>query len=201
MNAASVACATFAPGLTWGADYNLPTTYTMQYLFNIQRAGQLDHLEVGYKGNESRNVNYLVNPGRPLPGNTPFDIRVPYPEWGTAVSSTLKGTASRTITPFSAKQTALRGAFDVDVELHVVEGSGDGSAIRGTLDFTSDESRCRACDYGTRGSMFPAVCGSALYTLPFGKGQPMLNGGGVVDHMVGRMASQHHYYHPERDRH
>ena len=27
----------FAPGLTWGADYNLPTTYTMQYLFNVQR--------------------------------------------------------------------------------------------------------------------------------------------------------------------
>ena len=75
----------FAPGLTWGADYNLPTTYTMQYLFNIQRAlGQNSTLEVGYTGNQSRKVAYLGNANAPLPqtvaGQT-FDSREPYPEW------------------------------------------------------------------------------------------------------------------------
>jgi len=28
----------FAPGLTWGADSNMPTSYTMSYLLNVQRS-------------------------------------------------------------------------------------------------------------------------------------------------------------------
>ena len=61
----------FAPGLTWGADYNLRNTYTMQYLFNVQRTlGSNSTLEVGYTGNQSRKVAYLVNANAPLPGIT-----------------------------------------------------------------------------------------------------------------------------------
>src|SRR6476619_3045358 len=42
----------FTPGLTWGADSNLRTTYSMTYLFNIQRMlGRNSTLEVGYTGN------------------------------------------------------------------------------------------------------------------------------------------------------
>ena len=40
-----------APGLTWGADNNLRTTYSLQYLLNVQRSlGQNSVLEVGYTG-------------------------------------------------------------------------------------------------------------------------------------------------------
>ena len=51
---ASALPARFTPGLTWGADYNLATSYVLQYLFNIQRAiGKNSTVEVGYTG-ESR---------------------------------------------------------------------------------------------------------------------------------------------------
>ena len=60
----------------------LVTTYTMQYLLNVQRTlGSNSTLEVGYTGNQSRKVNYLVNANAPVPGITPFDARKPYPEW------------------------------------------------------------------------------------------------------------------------
>src|SRR5436305_1023433 len=48
---------------------NLPTTYTMQYLFNLQR--QLSGntvLEVGYDGNQSRHLGGLQNLNAPIPG-------------------------------------------------------------------------------------------------------------------------------------
>ncbi|MFN9892332.1 MAG: TonB-dependent receptor, partial [Acidobacteriota bacterium] len=72
----------FAPGLTWGADNNLRTTYSIQYLLNVQRTlSESSVLEVGYTGNVSRRINYLINANAPLPGITPFDAREPYPEW------------------------------------------------------------------------------------------------------------------------
>lgn len=66
----------FAPGLTWGADYNLRTTYMMQYLLNVQRSlGANSTLELGYTGNQARKVAYLVNanaPGGGQPDSRPL---------------------------------------------------------------------------------------------------------------------------------
>jgi hypothetical protein len=77
----------FAPGRTWGADYNLRTTYPMQYLFNIQRTpGQNSVFEAGYTGNVSRKVAFLINANVPLPGFTTFDSVSPIPN-GMAFSS------------------------------------------------------------------------------------------------------------------
>ena len=54
------------------------------------------------------------------------------------------------------------------------------------LDFTAQDSRCRACDYGYSTFNVPhRFVASTLYTLPFGKGQPMLNRGGVVNQLAG----------------
>ena len=67
---ASALPARFTPGLTWGADYNLATTYVLQYLFNIQRAiGRNSTFEVGYTGNQGRKLQYLINPNAALPGS------------------------------------------------------------------------------------------------------------------------------------
>ena len=69
-------------GLTWGADPNLPTTYTMQYLFNVQRVlGRSSTLEIGYSGTQSRKVDNLTNQNAPIPGITAFATRAPYPEY------------------------------------------------------------------------------------------------------------------------
>ena len=114
----------FAPGLTWGADYNLPTTYTMQYLFNVQRTlGTNSTLEVGYTGNQSRKVAYLVNANAPVPGITPFDAREPYPEWHGI--QYLVGDGIGNYNALSGKLTQRFGSrSDGDVQLHMVEGAG-----------------------------------------------------------------------------
>ena len=45
-------------GLTWGVDHILPTTYSMQYLLNVQRTfGASTTLEVGYNGSQSRHLD------------------------------------------------------------------------------------------------------------------------------------------------
>jgi hypothetical protein len=177
----------FAPGLTWGADHNLRNTYTMQYLFNIQRSlGNSSTLEAGYTGNQSRRVNYLVNANAPLPGITTFDAREPYPEWhgiqflngdGTAGYNALSGKLSQR---FGRNLTTL---FSYTWS----KALDQNSAIRGTgSDFTLENQRCRRCDHGVAGYNVPhRFVTSVLFALPFGKGQRFANGGGVVDHVIG----------------
>ena len=113
----------FAPGLTWGADYNLRNTYTMQYLFNVQRTlGSNSTLEVGYTGNQSRKVAYLVNANAPLPGITTFDAREPYPEWHGI--QFLNGDGIANYNALSGKLTQRFGDEpDDDVQLHLVESA------------------------------------------------------------------------------
>jgi hypothetical protein len=46
--------------------------------------------------------------------------------------------------------------------------------------------RCRSCDYGPSDFNIPhRFVASILYTLPFGKGQRLLNHGGIVNQVVG----------------
>ncbi len=53
---ASALPVTIPLGLTWGADHILPTTYSMQYVFNVQRTlGNSTTLEAGYNGRKAVN--------------------------------------------------------------------------------------------------------------------------------------------------
>jgi hypothetical protein len=177
----------FAPGLTWGADNNLRTTYSLQYLLNVQRSiGQNSVLEVGYTGNQSRKVAFLVNANAPLPGVTTFDSREPYPEWhgiqflrgdGIANYNALSGKFTQR---FSNRLTAM---FSYTWS----KALDENSAIRGTgSDFTLMNQRCRSCDYGYAGFDQPhRFVTSLLYNLPFGKGQPFLNSNAVLDKVIG----------------
>src|SRR5260370_38215672 len=71
-------------GLTWGANYRLPTGYSMQYVFNVQRAlGISTNMEVGFNGSESHNLANLLNASRPLPGISPTVTRMPFLGRGT----------------------------------------------------------------------------------------------------------------------
>jgi len=177
----------FAPGLTWGADHNLRTTYTMQYLLNVQRAiGQNSTLEVGYTGNQARKVAFLVNANAPVPGITAFDAREPYPEWhgiqflngsGIANYNALSGKFTQR---YSNNLTAL-------ISYTWSRALDENSAIRGTgADFTLENQRCRSCDYGPSGYNIPhRFVTSLLYTLPFGKGQRFADKGGVTNQIIG----------------
>ena len=176
----------FAPGLTWGADYNLRNTYTMQYLFNVQRAiGSNSTLEVGYTGNQSRKVAYLVNANAPIPGITTFDSREPYPEWHGI--QFLNGDGIGNYNAFSGKFTQRFSTLTTMFSYTWSKALDENSAIRGTgSDFTLENQRCRSCDYGYAGFNVPhRFVTSILYALPFGKGKRFLNQGGVLDRVVG----------------
>jgi Carboxypeptidase regulatory-like domain len=177
----------FPPGLTWGADYNLPTTYTMQYLFNVQRTlGTNSTLEVGYTGNQSRKVAYLVNANAPVPGITTFDAREPYPEWHGI--QYLVGDGIGNYNALSGKLTQRFGAALTSMFSYTWSRALDeNSAIRGTgSDFTLENQRCRSCDYGPSGFNIPhRFVSSVLYALPFGKGKQFANTGGVLNQIIG----------------
>ncbi len=177
----------FVPGLTWGADNNLRTTYTMQYLLNVQRTiGQNSTLEVGYTGNQARKVAFLVNANAPLPGITTFDSREPYPEWHGI--QFLTGTGIANYNALSGKFTQRFGTSLTTMFSYTWSRALDeNSAIRGTgADFTLENQRCRSCDYGPAGYNIPQrFVTSILYSLPFGKGQRFLNQGGVVNQVLG----------------
>ncbi len=177
----------FAPGLTWGADPNMRNTYTMQYLFNVQRTlGNNSTLEVGYTGNQSRRVNYLVNANAPLPGITAFNAREPYPEWHGIQYLVGDGTAG--YNALSGKFTQRFGSNLTTMFSYTWSKALDqNSAIRGTgSDFTLENQRCRRCDHGAAGYNIPhRFVSSLIFALPFGKGQRFANGGGIVDHVIG----------------
>jgi hypothetical protein len=184
---ASALPVTFAPGLTWGVDPDLATTYTMQYIFNVQRTlGSNSTLEVGYTGNQSRKVNYLVNANAPIPGITPFDAREPYPEWHGIQYLTGDGTAN--YNALAGKLTQRYGASLTTMFSYTWSKAMDiNSAIRGTgANFTLMNPRCRTCDYGYAAFDVPhRFVSSAIVALPFGRGQRFANTGGVLNQVIG----------------
>lgn len=177
----------FAPGLTWGADNNLRTTYSLQYLLNVQRTlSESSVLELGYTGNVSRRINYLINANAPLPGITPFDAREPYPEWHGI--QFLNGDGIGNYNAFSAKLTQrLTSRMTAMFSYTWSKALDENSAIRGTgSDFTLMNPRCRSCDYSYAGFDVPQrLVVSLLYNLPFGKGQRLLNNSALADAVVG----------------
>jgi hypothetical protein len=184
---ASALPVSFAPGLTWGVDPDLATTYTMQYIFNVQRTlGSNSTLEVGYTGNQSRKVNYLVNANAPIPGITPFDAREPYPEWHGIQYLTGDGTAN--YNALAGKLTQRYGASLTTMFSYTWSKAMDiNSAIRGTgANFTLMNPRCRTCDYGYAAFDVPhRFVSSAIVALPFGRGQRFANTGGLLNQVIG----------------
>ena len=180
---------TIPVGLTWGADHVLPTSYSMQYLVNIQRQlGNSTTFEVGYNGSESRHLAGLLNAAAPVPGTAAVVSRLPYPEFGAAGIQFLKadgvgnynGIGAKLSQRFAANLTTL-------ISYTFSKSLDDSSAIRGPgNDFVPPNARCRSCDYGISDFNIPQrFVASVLYTLPFGKGQRFLNHGGIVNQTVG----------------
>jgi hypothetical protein len=176
-------------GLTWGADYNLPTTYSMTYLLNVQRAlGHTTTVEAGYTGTLSRHTANLINAAQPLPGTSAVVTRLPYPEFGAAGIQFLKDDGIANYNGLGAKVSQRLGSNLTTLFSYTWSKSlDDGSAIRGPgNDFVAQDARCRACDYGYSTFDVPhRFVGSVLYRLPLGKGQQFLNHGGVVNQAVG----------------
>jgi len=174
-------------GLTWGANPNLPITYSMQYVLNVQRSlGKSTTLEAGYNGSQSRKVANLVNENAPLPGITAFATRAPYPEY--AGIQYLRAEGIGNYNGLGMKLSQRFGSNLTTLFSYTWSKSlDDGSAIRGVAnDFAPQDMRCRSCEYGLSSFNVPhRFVTSILYNLPFGKGQKFLNQGGIVNQVVG----------------
>jgi hypothetical protein len=176
-------------GLTWGVDQNLPTTYSMQYLLNIQRTfGNSTTLEIGYNGSESRHLDSLINQNAPIPGTAAILNRLPFPEFAAAGIQYLRADGVGNYNGIGAKLSQRFGTHLTTLFSYTFSRSiDDSSAIRGPgNDFVPPNARCRSCDYGPSDFNIPnRFVASVLYQLPFGKGQRFLNRGGIVNQVAG----------------
>ena len=69
-------------GLIWGVAPNAATTYSLDYLLNVQRTlGKGTTLEVGYNGIEDRKLALLTDQDFPLLGNSANILRFPFPQF------------------------------------------------------------------------------------------------------------------------
>jgi hypothetical protein len=182
--------ATIPLGLTWGVNPHLPTTYTMQYVLDVQRAiGKSTTLEAGYTGSQSRHLDDLINAGQPVPGTAPVVTRLPYPEFAAAGIQYLHADGIGNYNSLGVKFDQRFGTNLTTLLSYTYSRSlDDGSAIRGPgNDFVPENSLCpRTCEYGPSDFNEPhRFVASIIYSLPFGKGQRMLNRGGIVNQVAG----------------
>src|SRR5579871_1198376 len=175
------------PGTIWGTQYNLPITYSQEFLLNIQRQiARSTTVEAGYTGVLDRHVLILNNANAPLPGTGNSFIRSPYPEFSTIEELLGAGTGN-----YNAGSLKLTQRFSSGLSTLVGYTYGkaldDGSAIRGVNnDQYPENPRCLLCGYGlSEFDVRHRLTASVLYSLPFGKGKPILNHGGLLNALVG----------------
>jgi hypothetical protein len=186
INAASLPVNASA-GLIWGIAPNLATTYSLNYLLNIQRTlSKGTTLEVGYNGIQDRKLALLTDQDFPILGNSANILRFPYPEFTGIQYLSTDGVGK--YNNLTAKLSQRVGKNLTTLFSYTwSKALDDSSAIRGSgNEFAPENPHCRSCDYGYSTFNIPQrFVASILYTLPFGKGQTFLNHGGVLDRVVG----------------
>jgi hypothetical protein len=171
----------------WSVKYNVKNTYSMQYLFNIQRELSQDTvLEAGYNASLSRHAQGLQDPNAPLPGTTNSTLRMPYSEFG--IIQTVHSESTANYHGMGLKLTRRMSKGMTFLASYTWSKSLDSaSAIRGTsTDIFPQNNYCIACDYGYAAYNTPhRFVTSALWEVPLGKGRKYLNTGGVVNAILG----------------
>ena len=177
-------------GLTWGAAPNLPTTYSMMYLVNVQRKlGRGTTLEVGYNGVEDRHLDYLNNENEPIaiPGVvSTYALQAPYPEFNIIQFLRAEGIGNYNGLGIKLTQRYSNGLTTL-IGYTWSKALDDSSAVRGV---SNDEypanARCRSCDYGYSAFNVPSrLVASVLYSLPFGHGKRFLSRSRILDEVAG----------------
>ncbi len=183
---------TIPVGLTWGAAQHLPDSGTQQFVLNVQRTvGASSTLEVGYNASLSRHLAYLLDENQGILSATlPVVQRLPYPEWGASGIQYVMAGANGNYNSLRTQWTTRIGSnLNALVGYTYSKALDDSSNIRGTVgsDFSPQNALCpNTCEYAPSDFNIPQrFVASVLYILPFGKGQALLNHGGVVNQIVG----------------
>jgi hypothetical protein len=188
------------------------TTYTEQYLLNIQQqVGQDWSFEVGYQGAVHRHLYGFLNANQATPigyapAGSPTSVagRTPFANMGGI--QYVHDMASGNYNAFSMKATRrFSNGFNVIASYTWGKSLDNSSGVRnqGNDNLYPQNSRCISCEYGR--SAFDVkhrIVGSALYELPIGpgklvpvnnKGLNMLIGGwqvgGIFTHQTGQVGT------------
>jgi Carboxypeptidase regulatory-like domain len=165
------------------------TPYVMQYMMNAQR--QLDNqtvLEVGYIGSQSRKLESLRAFNESIPGTVGSVLqRAPYPEFGRIQEVDGSGKASysglgvRLQKNFSSGLTYLVGytwSRSIDNASSIRSHNGDTLFPQNSYNIAAE----KALSTFHTAHRFVTT---ALYELPFGKGKPYLDTGGIANVLLG----------------
>ena len=195
-----------SPGANGGATALIPppyayadalrhkTTYTEQFLLNIQKqVGQNWSFEVGYQGGLQRHLYGFLNANVPTPygyigSGAPTSVasRTPFPNFGLIQLVHDQGAGNYNAMSVKATRRFSNG-FNLVSSYTWSKSLDDTSGIRnqGNDNLFPQNSQCIACEYGR--SAFDVknrVVISALYELPFGPGK-LLNTNKAVGEIVG----------------
>ncbi len=173
--------------------YSHKTSYTYEYLFNVQRQlGGNWVIEAGYLGSLSRHLYGFRDANQPVPGTTPLPSRTPFakldslnlPAFG--VIQLVNDGANGHYDAGSVKLTKRFSAGLSLISSYTLSKSIDntsGIRVQGYDNLYPQDSNCLQCERGL--SSFDVrnrFITSVLYDLPFGKGKarsiqnPVLNG-------------------------
>ena len=188
------ALSTLGPTTAFSNAVSHRTSYTEQFLFNIQQQmGQNWSFEVGYQGALSRHLYGFMNANPATPygyigTGAPSSVasRTPFANMGGVQFVHDEGTGN--YNAFSAKATRrFKNGLNVIASYTWSKSLDDTSGIRnqGNDNLYPQNSECISCEYGR--SAFDVknrVVGSALYELPIGPGK-LLKSNNAVGAIVG----------------
>jgi hypothetical protein len=171
------AIATISSPYALGAKYDIPTTYALQYLLNVQRELSASTVfEFGYTGSISRRLQALVDLNQAIPGATgSVASRSPFPEFNAIQTVSATGRGSYNGLGMKLQRRFADGLTAL-VSYTWSKSIDDTSGIRGQsndgLQYLQN-SACEVCERAISSFNTPhRFVTSVLYELPFGKGRP-----------------------------
>ena len=179
----------FPPPYAYARDYNHFTSYTEQFLVNVQRqVGASWAFELGYLGSESHHLYGFQNSNAGIPGTVGSAIsRLPFSDFGViqlvadGVNANYNSLAFKVTKRFS-KGMSLISSYTWSKSID------DSSGIRtqGYDTLFPQNSYCIACERGLSSFNVPQRwITSVLYELPIGKGKPVNIRNGFLNAIVG----------------
>jgi hypothetical protein len=162
------------PPYAYSAAYDHATSYTMQYLLNIQRQfGTNWVVETGYLGSQSHHLYGFQNVNQGIPGTTSLSTRLPFADYGVIQLvddgfNASYNSGSVKLTRRYSQGLSLTSSYTFSKSID----NSSGIRVQGFDTLFPQDSRCLRCEralsaFDTRHRF---VAGST-YDLPVGKGK------------------------------
>jgi hypothetical protein len=167
-------------------DTNMRTSRVYQWLTDVQRVLSPSTMYIAqYTGSLGRYLNFMYNSNQPTASaiGTPAS-RTPFPELGIVTTVNSRDDSNYNALSMRLQRRAhgitFTGSFTWAHSLDY------GSGLNSTDQSMPQNSRCFQCEYGPSAfNLKNRFVLSAVYDLPFGKGEKFANTGGVINQIVG----------------